>query len=674
MCKRQSCIKTVIVIILLAVIYSAGVFLRLEYRMFSENEYGRELPFTLESPLLFKYADMRASGYDIPDTDFSAQYPEGLDVQKDLSTYGDFIPALAYRFFKPDIPFQRFVRMFFPVFYCLGIFGIFTAARNLSGNSESGLLAAAVYAFSLMSVIRSSGVEFSRENFALPFICIHLGLVSAYINRPSALYALISAVALAAAQVFWDMTQLYLSIWVVIATAYLFFGKDTGKYKPIILFSVITVFYAGVSSPYLMSHGFLCSLPMLGLYLLGFLAVLNGKIKFLAKKQLLVIIWISLYIISSVVSLYGSDYGSVYSNFISLFFEKIRYANQIPSDPSQLTWDARILWTPALDSVGFRGVSGYFGITGFIFLLGFCRLIYNVFKNRFMNLLFLIPFVLICLMMFVLFRRMYVFLIIPVSVICGCLIACSDKKYMRRLLLAVFLIFAATEASRVYASRSHWVRDINYAAYEDILMWSEKATPEDSVILANFTICPGFNYYGRRNIVFHPKFENPVLRKKIFDYGEALFGEDETGFSGFCDRYSIDYYVFTRGTYSTEGPYSMRYIWGVREARPGCIASKFEKYGAAPFRFVPVYDNGIYRAYRYINSGEMKSVAEYTGEGMHFLGTGDEDSAESSFKKALNIYPLYKTAAFQLGRLYMRKGKTEEGLELIRNSKEMLFE
>ncbi len=672
--KNKSGIRTVIIIVLLAVIYFAGVFLRLEYRLFSESKYGRELPFTLESPLLFKYADMLASGCDIPDTDFSVQYPEGLNVKKDLSTGGDFIPAAVYRCFKPDILFQRFIRIFFPVFYCLGIFGIFFAAKNLLGNSESGLLASAVYAFSLMSVIRSSGVEFSRENFALPFICVHLGLVSAYINKPSALYALISAAALAAAHVFWDMTQLYLSIWVIIATGYLFRGKDTDKYKPVILFSAIAVFYAGISSPYLRSHGFLCSFPMVGLYLLGFFVMLSGKIKFLAKKQLLVIIWIGLYVISSVVSLYSSDYGSIYSNFISLFFEKIKYANQIPSDPSQLTWDVRILWTPALDSVGFRGALKYFGVTGFIFLLGFCRLTYNMFKNRLMNLLFLIPFVLMCFVMFVLFRRMYVFLIIPVSVICGCLITGSDKKYMRRLILAFFLIVSVTEASRVYACRNRWVRDINYAAYEDILMWSEKTTPEDSVILANFTICPGLNYYGKRKIIFHPKFENPVLRNKIFDYGEALFSKNESDFLMLCDRYSVDYYVFTRGTYSTKGPYSMRYIWNVGENRPECIASKFERYDVVPFGFLPVYDNGIYKAYRYINSEEMKNAEEHTSKGMYFLKSGDENSAENSFKKALSIYPLYKPAAFQLGRLYMRTGKIDEGLELIKNSKEMLFE
>ncbi|MDD5644336.1 MAG: hypothetical protein PHO00_02655 [bacterium] len=671
--KKSGIAGTVIVAVLLSVIYAGGFFIRMEYRLFSEREYGRELPFTLESPLLFKYADMLASGYNVPDMDFTVQHPEGLDVKKDLSTEGGFIPAAIYRCFGSAAPFSRFIRIFFPAFYCLGIFGIFTAAKNLFGGDESGLAAAAVNSFSLMSVVRSSGVEFSGENFALPFICLHLGLVCAYIRNPSLLYAGLSAVALAAAQVFWDMSQIYLSIWLIIAVTYLFAGKDIGKYKPIVLFSVVAVFYAGIVSPYLRAHGFLCSLPMLGFYLLGFFMLLTGQIKFLAKKQVLVIIWFGLCVFSGLVSLYGSDYGSIYSNFISLFFEKIKYANQIPSDPSRLSWDVRVLWTPALDSVGFRGVLEYFGVTGFVFLLGFCRLIYHVFKNRFMDLLFLIPFVLISFAMFVLFRRMYVFLIIPVSVICGSLTAGLTGRYARTLVLSCLLLLAATEASRVYACRSRWARDIDYAAYEDIMMWADNATPEGSVILANFTVCPGLNYYGGRKVIFHPKFENPALRKKIFDYGEALFSENESGFSVFCDRYSVDYYVFTRGTYSTRGPYSMRYIWNVPEERPRCAARKFESYDTVPFRFVPVYDNGVYKAFYYVNGKKMEAVEKYTDEGIRFLNSGDKNSAENSFKKALDIYPLYKPASFHLGRLYMQKGKIDEALELIKNSKEILF-
>ena len=82
----------------------------------------------------------------------------------------------------------------------------------------------------------------------------------------------------------------------------------------------------------------------------------------------------------------------------------------------------------------------------------------------------------------------------------------------------------------------------------------------------------------------------------------------------------------------------MRYIWGVSEARPSSAAAKFESYGEDPFRFVPLYDNGKYRAYYFVTLEQIKRVEEYIKKGKLFFNEGNAKPAEECFVNALSIY------------------------------------
>lgn len=673
--KTNKIIITFLVTAALVAIYCGSVWLRLEIRKYHEEQYGRELPFTLESALLFKYASMLSKGEAIPDIDKSAQYPEGLKVKERLSIGGEILPAFIYRVVKPAISFQGFMRIFFPLFYSIGIFGIYVSAKELSGTKIGGLIAAAIYAFSAASVVRSTGLEFSRENFALPFICFHLAFVSIYVRRRSVFAVIGSALTLGAAQCVWDLTQIYIVFMAVIIIGYFLINGSIGKYRAILFYNTLALVFAGLVSPYLRWHSFLSSYIMGSLYVTLILSIFQPRIKFLAKKYYLVIMWVSLYVISCFISYYGSEYGDVYSNFISLLFGKLRYFNKIPLDSSKLNWDVRVLWTPALDSVSLKSFLNYFHALLIVFFLGFAGMLLSRIRSRNPSLYLMVPMVLFFCFLCFFFRRMFVFFVIPFSVVAGFVpLLFRKNRFFRALIIVVVFFFIFFEGERCYARRNLWRRDVRYLELEDISIWARESTPEGSVVLANFTLSPVINYYAGRSIVIHPKFEDPALREKVFEYGRAIFSVEESDFIDFCDKYGVNYFIFSRGTYSTVSPYSMRYIWNVKSEVPSSAAAKFKRYGDAPYRFIPLYYNGKYRAYYFVSAGEMGLINEYMAEFDRLFREGDKASAVKMLEKVLKIYPLYKEACFRLGKLYMEDGRVREGLNLLKNAKEMLFE
>ncbi|MEA3346796.1 MAG: tetratricopeptide repeat protein, partial [Candidatus Auribacterota bacterium] len=559
--------------------------------------------------------------------------------------------------------------------YSIGVFGIYLSARELSGTKIGGLIAAAIYGFSAASVIRSTGLEFSRENFALPFICFHLAFASMYIRRQSNFAAVGSALVLGAAQYVWDLTQIYIVFMTVAIIGYFLINGSIGKYRKILFCNIAVLVFAGLVSPYLRWHAFLSSYIMMSLYVTLILSILQPRIKFLAKKYYLAIIWIGLYVISCFISYYGSAYGDVYSNFISLLFGKLKYFNQIPLDPSKLNWDIRVLWTPALDSVSLKAFLNYFHAPIIVFVLGFTGMLLSGIRSRNSSFYLMIPMVLFFCFLCFFFRRMFVFFVIPFSVVAGFVpLIFRKNRFFRALIIAVVFFFIFFEGERCYARRKMWRRDVRYLELEDISIWARKSTPEDSVVLANFTLSPVINYYAGRSIVIHPKFEDPALREKVFEYGKAIFSGEESDFAAFCDKYGVNYFIFSRGTYSTLSPYSMRYIWNVKSEVPSSAAAKFERYGDAPYRFIPLYYNGKYRAYYFVSARQMGLINEYMAESDRLLQEGDKASAIKVLEKVLEIYPLYKEACFRLGRLYIENGRVREGLNLLKNAKEMLFE
>ena len=174
-------LRAAIVPVLVVAVYALAVGTRwwvcaTVERMWTPPELD-ELPYTLESALLFHYADQYRQTGRIPSVDERAQVPEGLRVRQELSVGKGIVAAWLYNGLGLDcMSFRLFVRRFDAAWYSLGVIPLFFFVRARTRSLTAATIAAVLLACAYTAVQRSTGVEFSRENFGLPLIFAHFWL------------------------------------------------------------------------------------------------------------------------------------------------------------------------------------------------------------------------------------------------------------------------------------------------------------------------------------------------------------------------------------------------------------------------------------------------------------------------------------------------------------------
>lgn len=704
-------------------IYVLGVILRWGI-VASLADYHGELPFTLESAMLFQYADAYAEGGEIPGLDERAQYPEGLEVTRKLSLGKGIVAGSVFKVLGSPGSFREFLRRFDAAWFCMGIVAAFLVVREMGGGELGGLMAAAFYAVSLPSVVRSTGVEFSRENFTLPLIFLHWWLIVRGRTREKLLFSSVAAgMLLALAAATWDVTQLYILLIGVFAAFSLLFGKGGHRLLRGFLPGVAFLVVAGVTVPYLREHGFLFSWGMLVWYSLAaaFLsrALCRGRAPVLPKVVFLVLLG------SLIMLVIGQTaYPGTYSHFARLLLAKLKYFNVKPLNPAKLSYEARMLWTPALHSATSRFLGRYpisgFGVLFFVGMGPFVLLLRSLFKGNGSDsekaLLF---WLVVFFVLYVLFVRMEVFLVFFVCCLIGLGVRYGSSLFRHRkrktaalsiwsLLVMLGLLaegktlglpqeayayYAGKPITRLSFTRIGRVADTGspYAANRVLVKWLQENTEEDAVVLANFTLEPTIFAYARRAIVLHPKFESKGMRVKVKRYLEALFSKNEKDFHDFCVRYGANYYVLHAGVFA--GPrardwiYSNRYMVDRAERRPEYASLAMRDNPDRLQYFKKITDVArkgdpfgfFYRVFKVVSEEEIAHAARHVQAARRLLGDdpakADKKSlreAEKELLVAVDLFPGCAEAHSVLATVYLVKGERQEASRQIERCKQIL--
>jgi len=687
-------------------IYALGVILRWGIVACLADYHG-DLAFTLESAMLFHYADVYAEGGEIPSLDKRAQYPEGLEVTRKLSIGKGIVAASVFKVLGKPGSFRGFVRRFDAAWFCIGIVAAFLLVREMGGGGLGGLMAAAFYAVSLPSVVRSTGVEFSRENFTLPLIFLHWWLMVRGRTREKLLFSSVAAgVLLALAAATWDVTQLYILLIGVFAAFSLLFGKGDYRLLRGFLPGVAFLVVAGVTVPYLREHRFLFSWGMLVWYSLAaaFLsrALSRGRAPVLPKVVFLVLLG------SLTVLVIGQTaYPGTYSHFASLFLAKLKYLNVKPLNPAKLSYEARMLWTPALHSatsrfLGRRPISDF----GVLFLLGagpLLLLLRSLFKRNVSDsekaLLF---WLVVFFVLYVLFVRMEVFLVFFMCCLIGLGVRYGTDLFQRKAArtaavivwsLAVLAGLAAEADTYSTFRKIYRVAGTGspYAANKVLVKWFEDNTEEDAVVLANFTLEPTIFAYSRRAIVLHPKFESKRMRAKVKQYLQALFSKNEKDLHDFCVRYGANYYVLHPGVFA--GPrykdwiYSHRYMLDRAEVQPQYASLAMRDNSDRLQYFKKITDVAMkgdpfgffYRVFKVVSEEEIARAARHVRAARLLLGDdpakADKKSlrqAEKELLVAVGLFPGCAEAHSVLATVYLLRGERREASQQIERCKQIL--
>ena len=636
---RRPWLKIVLLGVLLLGLYAGGVATR-RHVLNAQRELTSDgsIPFTLESALAFRRIQMVYRDGALPAVDRGIQYPQGV-VSREVDTIGvEKLYVRAAQLWPGAFPLAEKIRWLHLLWFCLAIPGMYFWVRWLGGGGRGGLWAAAFYAVAIAAVARSTGQELSHENNALPLLIWSMALLAwsrqALHWRGKMAGGWLAALLVGAALCAWDLIQFYLLLflaWHLVEAIRGRLGKTELWTVMIPLMAILLA--AGLRNPYLRSHGFLFSPAMA----LGWGMLLAGApIAQRQHKATRVILGLLPLLLAS---LWAGLYLPAYSHFGSLLWAKLRFFNIRPTDPALLTFEQRILWAPALNSTSWLLLWQWFPALLVLTLAAIWGLLRIAFRTRcdqagFFPLLF---YFLVSFFTFILFFRFHVWVAIFGCGLVGLWagqISCGENPRWRGVMASVLVCgllleaaqpwlgplvrekkaFEAPEAKK-WTGSLFWGRPNVYAAETDALMKHLRKYDAPEPVLANFGISAAIATYGGCPVVLHPKFESAAIRRKVREYGEALFKGDEAEFRDWMEAQGATIYVHSMGEFAAIEPgLQMRYMVDALDPATNVAARLFEQRPEELQFFAPEFANRKYRVYRLKQSPVAARLAETLAE------------------------------------------------------------
>lgn len=634
---------------------------------------GDDLPFTLESALHYRRVKMIYDTGQLPPRDFMVQYPEGVPNRTSYNLGSEYVYAAAAHLFPESMPFANRLRWLESGWFCLGIPLLALWLRVWRRNGWAAGVGAAFYAVALSSVMRSTGQELSRENFALPILIAHL-LADAVGARSSrrwtrGAWSFLSASLLALALASWDLVQYFIMLrmaWVAIRTIQ---GR-TSLADPVFqawCWQLAALLMVGAVHPYYRSHGWLLSPAMLMGYATLGLAVLRARgrgawLKWSTGSQRSAGTWLGCFVMGSVIG-HWTAYGSAYSHFGALLWAKLRYLNVKPPDPALLNFDQRIMWVPALHSATPALLHLLFPFILYLTIPGILLLLWSIRKRSDQKVGELLFFFGASFIAFWFFARFHVYLSLFASALVGVWAGTvTEYRGWRRGLAAALLgLGLAGEGLHTLQRPERWGRiNVYYKELDELADWLRREVAPEPV-LANFGASAFIAAYGKCAVLLHPKFEDRWVRQRVLEYGEQLFKGTEASFRDWADDQGARYYVYAMGEFAHESPeLQMRYFVNALNPAPSVPARLFEA-GRRDLRYFHYcWSNHKYVVYRILTREDEARAGKALEEARHRFQTGDLAGAQLAGEEALRLDPGLLAAAEILGHIASLK---EAGFE-----------
>ena len=654
--------KSLICAVLLVVVMGVSYFVRVGIWQKQNDRLGGNMIFTLESALLFRYARLSLTD-DIPAHDYKVEAPSGVNPTETFSLGGGIFLGKVYKLCKTlgmindSCSFEVFHRYAMPAYFVvLSLLAMFFAVLTISGNIWLAVVLSFWYGVCIPSVIRSTGQEFMRENFALPLIFCHVAtFIYAFKNNKSFLY-FISGLFIALAWYLWDMTHLYLYVLSV-------FLMTVSKIKVRdLLYLTVPVVLVTFISPYLYYHKAFISLPVI-FFLINlvtqFISIKNsnftrGKLLF-TRFALAGLSIIFIYLLTG----YGEDYG----HFFQLLAAKIRFFNIKPLVPSKLSFTARVLWTPALHSAKWADVKFYFF---YLFIMNAVILTSVLFKKSSIQLDATEKYILFCFIifcfLFIMFLRINVY-----TVFFSVLLISFCYKYKKitwqKITFIVIVLLSVVDFARTKSNEQYLGREENYHSLNTLIQWIQENTKENAPILASFNLAGPIVNYTDRPVVLQPKFEKADIRLKYEIFLRRLFGENEKPFYDFACGLKARYFVYEKGTSWNRSIYSPAYFVALNNydaETKNILVNKFEGDIRRLSKFSQVYENSKYKVFRVIDSEDVRTANVLFDEAVELIDNDKIDEAENKLRRALGLYPAFRKARMRLGSVLWTRGEKNE--------------
>lgn len=622
------------------------------------------MPYTIECAMMYGYTQDIAAGRGVPRVDRNLHGLEDIAPYRQMIMGLEWFLGLGYRiksFLVPDPAPSAQEKRFQDNFYLaqwaafqlrlwisLSSGFIFLLLIVLRCRVSLAFFGGMFHAVAISAIARSTGQDMIRGNFALAVISGFLLLLHACYTRGARwMYVLLFLAAFTAFST-WDLCLGFFSALAFFELGrWLFGGRVSGRRRKAWLVIACAVVLSSLLIPFNQTYQTIMS-PLVIVLLPLVLFVLFRRSEwhrvFWKRALLLAVLGSALWLTWNF-AVKTPYYVSHYSHFSDLTAAKLKFNNIKPLDPEKLTYDARIMWTPAMHSADWKLLITYFPsigvITGarFIFRKLNDLIIYTPFSLGLFYLLllaapfFLIPagilkrdlprslfpftFTAVFTLGFIYIVRYHEFLILFLAVALPLLLDDWFRalkislqagpgiwkrrmlKMFKGLLVCCCFILIVLESVVSLCGRRNYSREVRLRETAGLIAWFRQENPAGKGVITDFGLGPMLKCYAGMGIALQPQFGLARIRKPVQDYLNLLYHGDERALAAFCSGLNCDFLVYNHGSVGPLHIYSDRYIAGAKDIKPDSPANLM-RYRPDILRWFYRIDPP--REYRHINS------------------------------------------------------------------------
>ena len=293
--------------------------------------------FKSDPGLLYYLTERVASAEGLIPSDWRADpriaYPELVDIPADYTVGQEFLFGWSWRAFGGGRPLWLWCHYGSAWLASLAVLGVWGLARELSGRRSWAFAAAFLYVC-LPASYRTLGFLLIREDASLPLFALHVWLAARAARRGTRSAIVWATVAGVLAMATWHAMTLVLAIeaWVLLA---LYFLRGRNALEPHGGPVLAILFAAWWGVPALRGGPVLAvALPLCILYFAS---------RWRASHRRLWS-WLLLFVSLALWNLLTGGADSNFGHVREVLLAKLRHGGVLPADPSELSFDARLLW------------------------------------------------------------------------------------------------------------------------------------------------------------------------------------------------------------------------------------------------------------------------------------------------------------------------------------------
>lgn len=279
------------------------------------------------------------------------EWPNRVDAIAFETVGQEYVAAWWHRLLGGDQPLHESCLEAMAWCASLTAIGVFLLATELTGSALLGGFAALLFAL-LPASYRTVGITLLREDFALPWFALHLGLLAVAARRRTTASFVACGLALLAALATWHAMGFVVAMEAAVLVAWCLRSGQNPLAVPKAWLVPAVVAVGSLLLPVLRAKLAIVSLPMqaaTGLLLAAAVMRRPSARPWHGRAAALVGVAAAAGAAALLSHLLGGGIGD-YSHVMRLLLAKVRFLGELPTDPRVLEFEARLLWQGPFDT------------------------------------------------------------------------------------------------------------------------------------------------------------------------------------------------------------------------------------------------------------------------------------------------------------------------------------